>query len=397
MELDYKSLKTPCYVIDEAVFEATLQDIRNSFAAHWGKNMILGYSVKTNHNGSLLQCAKDNGMYAECVSAEELFLAKEAGFSGDNCILNGPQVDEELLLSAIRSGCLVNLDNVSELAVLEKNQEKVSPQTRLGLRVNFDLEAKCPGETHTGSTGSRFGFCVENGEFDAAVQRLTALGIPVRGLHLHVTTKTRSCGVYRALVGEAVRLIQLYGWEDTLEYLDIGGGFWGGRKLAGKPTMDEYAQEIVSCLTGVLNPERVTLILEPGSALLSTAAEYITKVINTRQVRQTRILTVDGSVLHINPFMNSREPIYSVTFDESCTAEKQVICGATCLEFDRFCEISKGGKARVGDYLICHYVGAYTMGFNTCFINTPPYIYVKKKNGSVVLQRDKDLRWMLQL
>ena len=41
-----------------------------------------------------------------------------------------------------------------------------------------------------------------------------------------------------------------------------------------------------------------------------------------------------------------------------------------------------------GDYLYCTCVGAYTMGFNSCFINLPPYIYIKEA-GEYHLIRDK--------
>ena len=160
------NLKTPCYILDIDRFEENLANIKNSFEQYWNQRLILGFSFKTNHMKELIQCAKKNGMYAETVSDDEYNLALELGYSPEKIIYNGPQKSEKQLIEALKNGSIVNLDNLDEISIIEKMKEELDTDSlKVGMRVNFNLEAMCPGETTAGMEASRFGFFVENGDF----------------------------------------------------------------------------------------------------------------------------------------------------------------------------------------------------------------------------------------
>ena len=62
----------------------------------------------------------------------------------------------------------------------------------IGIRVNFDLERYCPGETTNGTEGSRFGFNYENKSLENAINKIKLLkNIKLNGIHMHVSTKTK--------------------------------------------------------------------------------------------------------------------------------------------------------------------------------------------------------------
>lgn len=42
----------------------------------------------------------------------------------------------------------------------------------VGIRVNFDIEKMCPGQSQCADEGGRFGFCYENKEFHKAVEKI---------------------------------------------------------------------------------------------------------------------------------------------------------------------------------------------------------------------------------
>lgn len=389
-------LKTPCYIINKEIFKKNLSEITTPFNNVWNNNIIVGYSIKTNHNKDLIRISKECGMYAETVSDDEYMLAEKIGYTPDMIIYNGPQKSEELLINALRLGSIVNIDNMNEIAMIEKNIDLlVNTDLKLGLRVNFNLEKKCPEETSAGKEVSRFGICVENGDLKKAILRLNEIGISIRGLHIHYSSKTRSLNIFKELSKEICRLIDIYKLTD-IEYIDIGGGFFGGQIVAGKPSMKEYATTIANELNRKLNSKDVKLILEPGASLIATAVDYLCKIINIRNIRNTIVVTTDGSNIHINPFLVNREPKYQIISNNKEVVESQIVCGATCMENDRIIRLQNEVKIDENDLLYCYNTGAYTMGFNSCFINLPPYIYLNDGKEYKLL-REKKLKIMMEI
>ena len=382
VSMERNGFVTPCYVIYRDRFLNNLRDIRDNFRKYWNHTVICGYSCKTNNSRLMLSLAKSFGMYAEVVSAREYALVKEMGYQDENIIFNGPGKGN-VVLEACRNGSLVNIDNLQELEfVVEGFFRKYHElPEKLGLRVNFDLESCVPGQTSTAWEDGRFGICYENGDVEKAILFLRNRGIRLSGLHIHYTTKTRSLEVYAAISNMVREIIEKY--DLHLDYIDIGGGFWGGRKLEEKPTMEQYARTI----TGILPREDPTaLILEPGSALCSTVAEYWSKVLTVKDVRSTRFVLLDGSCLHINPFLAERNAQWHWQnidgFETVETVTKQVLCGSTCLEKDRFTIVQNGQAFKPGDIVAFENVGAYTMSFVSDFILDKPQEYLEKRKDS---------------
>lgn len=374
--MEWQKYETPCYVIDIESFRQNCMAIKEPFEACWNGRVEFGYSVKTNHNESLMRYAAENlDWYIETVSPDEYVRACSLAAPG-RIILNGP-CKEEILRKAYEAGSILNLDHLSEVEILCRLAAEQPHKAEIGLRLNFDLEALCPGETTAGDSVSRFGICYENGDFGRAVELLRAADIEPAGIHLHTSTKSRSERVFRMLARKAAELVREYHLQ--LAYVDMGGGFFGGQKVPGKPEMKDYAACICEELMQSVKPDETRLILEPGASVIATAVHYLSRVINTREIREKRVVTLDGTLLHINPFMSCRVPPYELhTGDESPRAKMsdQLVCGSTCMENDRFLEIVEAEEIKVGDLFEFFAAGAYTMAFNSEFILQPPKVYV---------------------
>lgn len=368
-------MQTPYYLIHRDAFIKNCNDIISSFAEKWKGKVGCGYSVKTNNSPQMLQLALEQGLYAEVVSEQEYMLVKKCGFADDRVIYNGP-IKGKAKFEACKTEAKINIDNLNEaeeIALFIK--ENKIQNVHLGLRVNFDLESMVPGETSTGERVGRFGICYENGDLEKALSFLKEEGIALEGLHVHFTTKTRSIAVFAAIAKVMCEICQKY--HLNLKYIDIGGGFWGGRALAGKPTMQQYAEAIVPILRKVISSE-TELIVEPGSAMCATVVDYITTVISVKEIRNTRIVVVDGTLLHINPFMNQRQQTVVLPEDGTDIVERQEICGATCLEHDRFLILQKEKAIQVGSKITFTNAGAYTMSLVSDFIVTRPNVYISE-------------------
>lgn len=397
---DFKNYDTPCYLIHLKKFEENCRKIMTPFSQQWSGRVEFGYSVKTNRDANLIRYAAEHlGWYVETVSPNEYEYAHRF-VTPERMILNGP-CKGDTLLTAYEKGSIINLDHMAEVEMLcHYLAEHPKRETEVGIRVNFDLESLCPGETTAGKEVSRFGICYENGDFGRAVFRLKEAGIAVSGIHLHTSTKSRSAGVFTMLARKAVELAKEY--QLGLQYIDMGGGFFGGQKVAGKPSMEEYAACICGELKKGFAPEETRLILEPGASVIATSVEYMTRVLNTRDIRGERVVTLDGTLLHINPFMSHRTPPYRLVQEaqqfkalsyrnSSCglvqqeegnpslasgQARRQLVCGCTCMENDRFLTAEGENPLKAGDIFLFQNAGAYTEAFNSEFILALPKVYV---------------------
>lgn len=363
----------PYYRISSKQFNTNCSAIETVFKKHWGNNLVLGYSVKTNHHSTLIELAFQRDWFIEVVSEDEYNYISSLSIPKHKIICNGP-VKGNMLYAALEKGQFLNLDNLQEVqSVCDYSHSNPHiPINNIGLRVNFDLESHCPGETTAGESPIRFGINFENGDLAQAISMLQQAGIAISGLHMHTSTKTRSLTVFHKLAETACTIAQKY--QLNLQYLDIGGGFFGGQIIPGKPMMEEYANTICSELKKVFHPQKTTLILEPGASVLATCVDYVTHVVNTRNINGYRIVTLDGTLLHINPFLSKRDCRFTANPTGASGIGTQFLCGCTCMEMDHFGCLQDSKELLPGDQVIFHNAGAYTMSFNSNFIIAPPNV-----------------------
>lgn len=363
--------KTPYYVIDQKSLDDNFEKLERALKKHWS-NFIIGYSYKTNALPWIIRHFDRLGCYAEVVSEEEYRLAKLVGVKKGNLIYNGPIKTKETFLEAIRDGCIVNIDSEREIDWLDELPRK---NRVIGIRVNFDIERMCPGQSQCPEGGGRFGFCYENGEFSRAVTMLQEKGARVSGLHLHTSSKSRGLDIYRAIAMVACDIQKEF--QLDLDYVDVGGGFFGG--LPTKPQFDEYMALMADILSTQFDKGRTSLIIEPGMAVIGAPVRYVTTVIDVKDTQYNRFVVTDGSRTSIDPLMSKSSYFHSYERSaDSSIVPKQIICGYTCMEHDRLFEAIEEPALLPGDRIIYDKVGAYTMCLTPLFIKYFPDVYVER-------------------
>ncbi|MDO5785965.1 MAG: pyridoxal-dependent decarboxylase [Eubacteriales bacterium] len=363
--------KTPYYVIDQKSLDDNFEKLERALKKHWS-NFIIGYSYKTNALPWIIRHFDRLGCYAEVVSEEEYRLAKLVGVKKGNLIYNGPIKTKETFLEAIRDGCIVNIDSEREIDWLDELPRK---NRVIGIRVNFDIERMCPGQSQCPEEGGRFGFCYENGEFSKAVTMLQEKGARVSGLHLHTSSKSRGLDIYRAIAMVACDIQKEFRLD--LDYVDVGGGFFGG--LPTKPQFDEYIALMADILSTQFDKGRTSLIIEPGMAVIGAPVRYVTTVIDVKDTQYNRFVVTDGSRTSIDPLMSKSSYFHSYERSaDSSIVPKQIICGYTCMEHDRLFEAIEEPALLPGDRIIYDKVGAYTMCLTPLFIKYFPDVYVER-------------------
>ena len=291
-----------------------------------------------------------------------------------------PVKGKKEFIDGIENGAIVNIDSKRELEwLLECNK---LCDSMIGLRVNFCLEDYCPGETQCGKEDGRFGFSYETGELKNAILFLLEHKIPLSGLHLHCSSKTRSLNIYKAIAKVAAEIINVYNLK--LKYIDIGGGYFGG--VAGKPTFDDYFSNVYNILNEKIDLKDINLIVEPGMAIIGASMDYVTSVIDTKKTKNNLFVITDGSRIHIDPLMRKKSYSYKIEYKDKTNFQcKQILCGFTCMEGDRFFEIDDL-ILNEGDKVIFKKVGAYTIGLAPQFIEFHPDIYEISNNKMSLIQ-----------
>lgn len=373
----FEELRTPCFIFEEEEFKRGIDGFRGALKSFFDRTDI-GYSVKTNSFPYTIRQARELGCMAEVVSHDEYELARLCGFSPDKIIYNGPMKSKETFLEAVCGGAVVNLETKREIECLK--ELPAGSEYNIGIRLNINISQVSPEDADGDDDNSRFGFSDKTREFAEALDKIKALSnVSLVGLHIHRTTHSRSPRFYERSIEYAASIIKKY--DLTLDYLDVGGGYFG--IFPNKPTFSDYAEAFYKPLNrhGL---ENLRIIIEPGNALTASSFAFLSEIIDVKQVdAKTRFVTTDGSRNDIDPFFHKTDYIKELLSKSGDRPIEplQIVSGCTCLEYDRMFTLVDKPRLEVGDRILYHNVGAYTMTLSPQFIRLWPRVYAKDKEG----------------
>ena len=383
-----KNLQTPCFILDKEELEKSVKGYQDALKSNF-KRSIVGYSVKTNSLPACMKLAGEMGAYAEVVSHDEWELARLCGFDRQHIVYNGPMKSKETFLDAVEHGAIVNIETKRELEWLKELDDQVSDGSKkfqVGIRLNINISHVSPEDADGENDNSRFGFSDETNEFADTVALIAKMpNVELAGLHIHRTAHSRSIRFYKQSIAFACKIIEKYGLK--LDYLDVGGGYFG--IFPNKPTYQEYSDAFFEVLTSH-GLQDLCVIVEPGNALVASCFAFLSEVIDVKHVEEKLwFATTDGSRNDLDPFFKKSGYLSDVFYDhETPVVKEQIVSGCTCLEYDRMFTLTDKPLLSVGDRIYYRNVGAYTMCLSPMFIRYIPNIYLKDK-GDYTLVREK--------
>ena len=279
---------------------------------------------------------------------------------------------------------IVNLETKREIEWLQELPK--NNIFNVGIRLNVSISKISPDDAKTNDDYSRFGFSFESGELTKAINQINLLeNIKLRGLHVHRTSKTRSTSFYKKLLEYTYNIIDKMNLK--LDYLDIGGGYFG--IFSNAPTYNEYSNAFHEVISKHKRDD-ITIIVEPGNGVVASAFSYVTSVIDTKKVDGKLIVSTNGSRNDIDPLFSKSNYLKEIIHKQQNTnfISTQIITGATCLEFDKIFSIENSQELHCGDLIKYNNVGAYTMCLTPLFINYFPRVYIHENNSYTII-RDK--------
>jgi len=376
-------MQTPYYVFYADDFIKNYHNLENAFREIY-PNYHIAYSFKTNYTPAVCKLVYNLGGYAEVVSDMEYELALRIGFPVNHIVYNGPG-KEKFFEDCIHGDGLLNLDNLSEVdKVCIINKERKS----VGIRVNFEIN---------NGLHSRFGIDMTNGDLKYAVKKLNDYGIPVKGLHYHIS-RARELEYWKRridsilIIADEVEKLQ----KHAIEYIDIGSGMFGdlGDDLRAQfsdiPTYHEYAEVVAGTMAEHYQgrDKKPLLITEPGTTLVSRYFSLFATVLDIKEIRGKCFALLDCSFHNAGEICGLKKiPMRIVSSGDKHKEYTNLdFVGYTCLEQDVICH-GFCGKLGIGDLIELSNVGGYSIVSKPPFIHPDIPIFMEQGNVRTCIKR----------
>ncbi len=358
--IQIKDIKTPVYVYDGRALEKNISDMLQIVQSYYPKFRI-GYSYKTNYFPGFLRIAKEHGLYAEIVSQDEYWLAKDVGNIDSNIIYNGVIDDLANKLFVAHAGGIVNIENMAEMRKFIDYTNDNMVKLEVGIRVNFDVG---------NGLISRFGIDVDSKDFEWLANPSNHPYLTFKCVHFHLGG-ARAPEYFRARVRKTVEIARMLG----ARIVDIGGNIYGrmGDDFKAQlpfeaPSLEDVCTAIGQEMQSVCPDNDIELIAECGSPLVSDAMHLLTTITNVHSVRGQTFLTCDCRNTDAGWSISKYDPSREYFGIDKNTVHDAIVCGCECREKDILIR-KYTGPADIGGKLMIRNVGSYSYSVVNNFIS----------------------------
>ncbi|HIW69937.1 MAG TPA: diaminopimelate decarboxylase [Candidatus Limosilactobacillus merdipullorum] len=393
---------TPLMVYDVNQIVNQVENFKRVFEER-GVDYVVSYASKAFAIKAIYQLLKPLGahVHADVVSAGEMYTALSAGFPAERLTFHGNNKSYQELSMAVEHhlGTIV-IDNFHEIELLDEVLNEQNATTDVMLRITPGIAAHTHQYTATGQVDSKFGFDLDSGQADKALQEvLTNPRMKMRGVHVHIGSQIFELNGFqlaaRKLMGVIAHWANDYGYQ--AEIINVGGGFGIRYVSADHPLKPE---EFVAAIIDTVKEEAQQLGLklpaiwiEPGRSIVGPAGYTLYTVGSRKDIPNLRsYVSVDGGMGD-----NIRPALYQAEYEtvlandpQAPVAEHVRLAGKYCESGDILAQYAALPKTKPGDVLAMLDTGAYgyTMASNYNRNPRPAVVFVKDGQSQLVVKRE---------
>jgi len=378
---------TPFHIYDERGIRENAKRLNATFA--WAKGFREYFAVKAAPNPFLMKLFQQNGMGADCSSLPELLLSERCGIVGEEIMFTSNDTPAGEFRKARELGAIINLDDISHIAYLEKN---AGLPPLISFRYN-------PGPLRTGNAiignpqEAKYGFTREQLFEGYAACKET--GIRRFGLHAMVASNELD---YRYFLETASMLIDLV-MEITanlgirFEFINIGGGIGIPYRPDQEPLdllrlSDGIKELFAKNIDGSpLAPLR--LFMECGRCMTGPYGFLVSRVLHLKHTYKDYV-GLDACMADLmRPALYGAYHHITVAGKEQATLDRTYdVTGSLCENNDKFAIDRPLPAVEPGDILVIHDTGAHghAMGFNYNGKLRSAEL-LRRENGEVIMIR----------
>lgn len=357
---------TPFHIYDAKGIVDNIRRFIKAFS--WAKDFKEYFAVKATPNPYIMRLLQKEGVGADCSSLAELILCEKVGITGDDIIFSSNDTPYEEYAKAMEMGAIINLDDITHVAYLEKHGELPS---RLAFRYNpgplkhgGNTIIGLPEEAKYGMTGDQI---IE------AINYCKNHGVERFGLHTMVVSNeldiTGLIGTAELMFDLALRVKKETGIE--VDFIDFGGGI--GVAYRPEETPVDY-----EALSAGIKEAYDTMIIGNGHSPISLAFEcgrmvtgpygYLVATAIHRKDIYKHYIGLDACMANLmRPALYGSYHHITVVGKENAPLDHVYdVTGSLCENNDKFAIDRKLPKIDMGDRIVIHDAGAHghSMGFN---------------------------------
>lgn len=380
-----KNHGTPLFIYSRATIERHWHAFDQ--AAGERPHMVC-YAVKANSNIAVLNIMARLGSGFDIVSKGELCRVIEAGGDVSKVVFSGVgKTSEEIAFALERGIYCFNVESAAELDRIQAVAKKLDKRAPISFRVNPDVDAGTHPYISTGLKENKFGISID--EAPALYQKAQQYShIDVKGIDSHIGSQLTQVAPFLDALDRVLLLVDKLNEQGiALSHIDVGGGLGVCYDDEQPPHPQEYAKAIADKLTG----RDLTLLYEPGRAIMANAGVLITEVelIKTNAGRNFAIVDAAMNDLIRPALYQAWQNIIPVDNSSSAGKARYDIVGPVCETGDFL------GKARdlsivAGDYLAVRSSGAYGFTMSSNYNSRPraAELMVDGEQSYVIRQRE---------
>jgi diaminopimelate decarboxylase len=351
------------------------------------------YAVKANASLPLLQAlaAEDAGF--DVNSRGELYRALKAGADPKHIIMTGVGKSRQDILDGIEAGIArFNVESASECRLISDVATECGVVADILLRLNPDVDAGAHPHISTGSSVHKFGLNAADIR-SLAAQASWLPGLRIVGLAFHLGSQIFSPEPYREalllLITTLDDITSMLNLEASV--LDIGGGFgvpYAEHEEALDPAViADMAQRLLGD-----RAEHITLITEPGRALVANAGVLVSAVEHEKPAAGRIFLILDAGM---NDLL--RPALYNAHHDIVSLKEPQGgqttvfydVVGPVCESSDVFARRYPLPELKRGDHVALLSAGAYAASMSSTYNSRPLAAEVVVHEGRWQIARER--------
>lgn len=362
---------TPLYIYDAATIRGMCRAFVDAFTGRYADSTI-EYSSKAFSNPAILQLVQSEGLSLDVVTGGELAIAMAARFPADHINFHGNNKTRDELTEALEAGLgRITIDSFHEIELLNEVAGEVGIRQAAMLRLSPSVDPHTHRLTSTGVLDSKFGFSIETGDAERAVEiALRQPNLEIMGLHFHLGSPLFELEPYdeavHYVIDFAKQMHDSYGFQ--LREFNPGGGMAVGYVSDTlPPSIDDYARTIADAIVSACERNAMplpALTVEPGRSIVGRAGVAVYTVGGIKRIPGVRTyVSVDGGMGdNIRPALyDSRYEVLSVREPAAAATETVTIAGKYCESGDVLARDVQVPPLAPGDLVALPASGAYNL------------------------------------
>jgi diaminopimelate decarboxylase len=389
-----KEFGSPLIVMLEDVVRWNCRAYRKQIE-HYPQSRVY-YAAKAFLTTGFCRIIEEEGLSLDVVSFGELHTALSAGFPPENILMHGNAKTEEDLKMALEAGVgRIVIDNMEEIDRLSALAGQLKKTARVLVRITPGVKPSTHRYVQTGQQDSKFGFNLEGGAAESAVEKvIAAQGLELTGIHCHIGSQIFALQPFH-IAARAMMEFYAHVQKDLnvpVSELNMGGGL-GIRYNPDDhpPTVDEHLTSLCRTVLDAaedLGVEPPVLLDEPGRSIVGRAGVTLYTVQSTKKIEGVRnYVSVDGGMTD-NPryaLYESRHQVLAATRMNTTANQLWSVSGRCCESGDMIIHDVSLPPVAAGDILAVMETGAYTYSMASNYNRLPKPAVVLAAPGRVDL------------